>query len=253
MKDPFRYQITSPNLTRIQDNFLTDTGHNFKTNYTITNKAIHPFKDSSSSRKLTSQSPIFVKKYNKTLNEFCLPQSPYNITVDLDQKLKLNYLQIQIADKKNNIKKSSREQLDEINLNYLVGSPNHSCRTKVTYDIKSPKSPKSQKRDIVQDSNDCSNLRNCVKTLTERKANPEFKSTDFFNRKGNESTKSNLIFGEFYNSMFNNDAKELSMFEKSFQLKDSDKLDKFKLKRDGNKNFINSKNYKIIKKILLHY
>ena len=168
MKDSFKFQVKSNNLTRLQDLFVNDTKENFRTNYTITNKSVKGKEinyDFVPENANGNQTPTFIKKYNKVLNDFFTPQGPNFITVDLDEKLKLNFLQSQIENKKSVQKDCYKSQLEDLKIKYLIGSPIRSNRTEVNFNIStSPKSlsPRSinlqnknrfQNNEIVQSTN----------------------------------------------------------------------------------------------------
>lgn len=132
MNDPFKLQYRSQNLAKLQDMFVNDVQMEFLTSYRITNQSARASKREKLQYELVSDkrpnelSPTkqFIKKYNKVLNEFCIPQGKQFITVDLDEKLKLNFLQSQIDKSRVKGQKSNKSKLDDVKINYILGSPN---------------------------------------------------------------------------------------------------------------------------------
>lgn len=149
MNDPFRYQYKSQNLARLQDIFVNETSASLRTNYTITNKSVVYSPKSKiefvNDKQSSNQSLTFIKKYNKVLNEFCIPEGSKYITVDLDEKSRLNYLQHQIDQQRNGAKQSYQSKLNDVKINYLLGSPIKSSRTEINYDIDIKPRPHSPK------------------------------------------------------------------------------------------------------------
>ena len=141
MKDPFKFQYKSSNLARLQDIFVNDTRQELKTNYTITNKSIKPDFELVTDKYNQCQTPHFIRKYNRVLNDFFTPSGNKYITVDLDEKLKLNYLHYQIDSVKNKKNQTYKSKLNEIKSNYILGSPIRSSKSEVNFDI--PISPRS--------------------------------------------------------------------------------------------------------------
>ena len=177
MNDTFKYQYKSPNLARLQDIFVNDTQNQFKTNYTITNKSVRsPIKGmnfefiSDKRQNETSPSKLFIKKYNRILNDFYIPKGENYITVDLDEKLKLNYLQSLIEEKRHKGNKiDCKTKLSELKNNYILGTPNSSNKSVANLEFNlSPRKDhtyKGSKMNIVKEQNNYSVYSNCPKVL----------------------------------------------------------------------------------------
>lgn len=140
MKDQLKLQYRSQNLTKLQEMFINETKGDLKTNYTFTNKSIRSpskgefFNDQTDRRRTeTSPSQSFVKKYNKVLREFNVPSGNQYITVDLDEKLKLNFLQSQIEENRHKNEKSAKSKLNDVKVNYILGSPNRSLKAELDF------------------------------------------------------------------------------------------------------------------------
>ena len=287
MNEPFKYQYKSQNLARLQEIFVNDTHSNFKTNYTITNKSVKsPIKFSNFNKdydyELVSNKTSsikdeyipkasFVKKYNKVLNEFCVPSGKKYITVDLDDKLKLNYLKFQIEESRTKANKSNlntRDKLDDIKNNFILGSPYHSSKSDYNLNINLsprslentlPKSP-SSRTNFIKDKNFINKKENNLKiyTLSKNTTNSsrvsdyeqlnsktkyEFldklgnqeKNYNAFNKFKNRATspvsKANYSKKEIINSLFDEPNKPLSTFEKIQRLRGSSSFEKDLRKR----------------------
>ena len=248
MKDPFKFQYKSPNLARLQDIFVDSAREGFKTNYTITNKTIrspktpksvskhYEFRDIDfiSDKSSQYQTPAFIKKYNKVLNEFCIPEGNKYITVDLDEKLKLHYLQSQIDLQKLGVKATSQSKLNDIKVNYILGSPNKSSKTEIDYGINtSPRAnnytPKST-NDFVQGTNSIyfssaekkkSILHSTFNYIGIKRdeANEYSKSFLNLNRGSPKMSKINHNKKEIYLALYDNEKKVKPMVERIYQLK----------------------------------
>jgi hypothetical protein len=242
MKEPFKFQYKSQNLSRLQDIFVNDTRADLKTNYTITNKSFKKnLKDIEFVIDKTSkaQTPSFIKKYNKVLNEFCIPEGKQFITVDLDEKLKLNYLQSQIDAKRPGGKKPSyQDKLHEIKVNYILGSPNRHHKSEIDYNINiSPRyatSPKRE-RELVQNSNTFTKIQSNTNSPfnqinTEREYN-DYANSYLRTSSPKNSTRNNFNRKEIFNFLYEKDTSNTHMLDKIYQMKQAKSQEKDLIRR----------------------
>lgn len=131
MKEEFaKYLYKSDNLKRLEDLFLDEKKTDGRLN--LTSKNIRsPFgRDididfSQSNRNVGSQSINFIKKYNRVLDEFATKPNDgkKSVQVDLEEKLKLRFLQSQIEANKSTNKDSFTFDTEDIKNNFIIGSP----------------------------------------------------------------------------------------------------------------------------------
>ena len=251
MKDPFKFQYKSPNLARLQEIFVNDTHLNFKTNYTITNKAVmSPFKLSSkdsynnyeiisntitSNKKENIPKASFVKKYNKVLNEFCIPKGKKFITVDLDEKLKLNYLKFKIDESKINTKNlfnySTKSKINNVKHEFLFGDHKHFSTTnnnlnKIINSFDNTKICKSPSKENVK----CSSISETNYNVNIKKKfnNKDSKNAylKYVNQATSPASKANYTKKEIINSLFDEPNRPLTKFKKIHRLRGSSSFEK---------------------------
>lgn len=232
MKEPFKFQYKSQNLSRLQDIFVNDTRADLKTNYTITNKSFKKnLKDIEFvvDRSNNTQTPSFIKKYNKVLNEFCIPEGKQYITVDLDEKLKLNYLQSQIDAKRQGGKKPSyQDKLHDIKVNYILGSPNRYNKSEIDYNFNiSPRNAVSPKREreLIHSSNKFNNYSNVQSNSnspylqTSSSEYNDYANSYLRTSSPQNSTRNNFNRKEIYNFLYEKDTQNTHMLDKIYQMK----------------------------------
>lgn len=233
MNDPFKYQYKSQNLARLQEIFVNDTTKDLKMNYTITNKSIKsPLKGMNLELVTAKPSDVitpttsFVKKYNKVLNEFCLPNGQRYITIDLDEKLKLNYLQSQIEEKKKQgYKPSNKSQLDEIKNNYIIGSPirNGIVNNNLNFTLSPRAAKKKEDFNFIKESNMIKD-QSYTKVVNLSSSQNKF---DCLNRiKENTMSKATFSKKEIINSLFDDEKTQLKTIDKINKLKASKSVEK---------------------------